>query len=1060
MFTPGYGYWYSESDGGIRNDVNSYDFNGYMMPEAKKSYTFESIFGTKTGSTTGDDIGFSIVYDKDATPKGFITTSGKHFFRNTLFDIYGEGVTTDTHPKRPVQSAWVHNIYGAKAAYVVYTDSPIASGQSETIPEINSQVNLYYIPDINKLGLLTKNDYEQRGTEFVSETHDASGIMNFLKVTVTNSTNYEDGINDIGNNNDMTIKVLVSQYNINTHYFTNSSCIIDGTTGNNELVKYISTLNSSTNGNKPLIKAKTSMKNGILSIDFSAVTEYKDNDNVYILDDEGNRTSTIVSYNEIPYKSKLTINFVDRTYTINGYNNSDSTGVLPSIGNESDTEAFYNSFTQNTKFMYDAYSYENLFIRCLSTSLENKILYVNDNSTKYGFGVWLFDSSTGEYKKSEDLTVQGELQNGSRFTWNDITNKLFYNDGSNVYLVADTYTIGNNIDINNNTISAKGYYYNDDVNVLSFREGENDSENEAIGKYSHAEGYSTTAYGAYSHAEGYLTGATGWGSHAEGLDTKAEGTNSHAEGSGTIASGYISHAEGSVTVAYGTCSHTEGSGTAAYGAYSHAEGILTGATGYASHAEGSGAIGIGAASHAEGISSKAEGQYSHAEGGYTVASGDYSHSEGAGTKSEGDFSHAEGNSSIASGFASHAEGGNRYDNSGTIAINYTTASGEASHAEGGGTKAEGFASHAEGMYTITGATGAHAEGSWTKAYGENSHAEGYLTGATGWASHAEGQGSIASGSYSHAEGYGTIANNNYEHAEGKFNISNINTIHSIGIGTYERDRMNAFEVMQDGKAYLIGAGGYTGTNPQGASTIQDLLNERPLKGDTGPTGPQGPTGPRGADGKDGADGAPGTSGLPIGTVIDWYGTPSYDKVGKDGWVPCGGFCGYSSGAIALSDSQKAEIQKWKTGYGANNITISTKNNEITPGSNYYNYILIESIIVGGNTIPIPNLSNNFVLGAGIPVLSGSIGINPGTVGGEAEVKLTAKQSGLPSHTHSAYITRNMDLSTGSKYPHLNLYENSDSNIPVTVESAGGTDASQAHNNIPPYVALWKLIKVK
>ena len=715
----GYSEWYTEGDD-ILNDINSSDFNGYMMSEAKKSYTFESIFGTKTGNTTGDDIGFSIVNDKDATSRGFKTTSGKHFFRNTLFDIYEDGFTTANKPKRPVQSAWVHNIYGAKSAYVVYTNSPVAYGQSETIPEINSQVNLYYIPDINKLGLLTKNDYEQRGTDTVSETHDASGVINFLKVTVTNSNNYWDGINDIGNNtndNNMTIKVLISQYDIINCYFKNSTCIINGKTGNDELVKYISRLYSDVNGNKPLIKTKTSMKNGILSIDFSAVTEYKDNGNVYILDDGGNQTGEFVSYDEIPYKSNLTIDFNDRKYTIKGYDNNITTYELPTIGNETDTETFYNSFTQNTKFMYDAFSYQNLFIRCLSTSLENKILYVNDNSTKYGFGVWLFDSNIGEYKKSEDLTVQGELQNGSRFAWNDITNKLFYNDGSNVYLVADA------------TIPKVG-----------------------------------------------PQGATG----EKGQD---------------------------------------------------------------------------------GINGK------------------------------------------------------------------------------------------------------------------------------------------------------------------------------------------------DGK--------------QG------------IQGVTGLTGPTGPTGPRGADGKDGTDGAPGTSGLPIGTVIDWYGEPSYDKVGKDGWVPCGEFIIGKSNSNSFSLFYD-EFQNWSNLDPS--ITKDKKTYKVDKTVYGYDYLYVMRI-TKCNNINIPYLSNRFILGAGIKEhseytndadlsSSGSIGISAGDIGGEAEVKLTAEQSGLPSHTHTntstgtittTYNTNGNDYNSTAINPGNASATSSGSimlNTTVTIDKNNAQQASKYHNNMPPYYALWKLIKVK
>jgi hypothetical protein len=88
---------------------------------------------------------------------------------------------------------------------------------------------------------------------------------------------------------------------------------------------------------------------------------------------------------------------------------------------------------------------------------------------------------------------------------------------------------------------------------------------QAIGDYSHAEGYDTIAYGNYSHAEGELTVANAEGAHAEGYSTLADGDFSHTEGYFTTASGDYSHAEGNNTVASGSYSHAEGIGTIASG---------------------------------------------------------------------------------------------------------------------------------------------------------------------------------------------------------------------------------------------------------------------------------------------------------------------------------------------------------------------------------------------------------------------------------------------------------------------------------------------------------------
>ena len=272
--------------------------------------------------------------------------------------------------------------------------------------------------------------------------------------------------------------------------------------------------------------------------------------------------------------------------------------------------------------------------------------------------------------------------------------------------------------------------------------------------------------------------------------------------------------------AAGNYSHAEGQATNASGESSHAEGSYTTASGYHSHAEGRHTTASGTTSHAEGSNANANGDYSHAEGQYTTASGIASHAEGSNTKANGDYSHAEGQETTASGRASHAEGV------------HTTASREYSHAEGNYTTASGVCSHAEGNYTTASNTCSHAEGRYTTASGAYSHAEGSNTKARGANSHAEGTETRAYGYDSHAEGYGTISSNDTEHAEGRYNKSNNqshnygysgNTQHSVGIGTSTADTKNAFEIMQNGNAYLYGVGGYDGTNPSSNNSLQKIF---------------------------------------------------------------------------------------------------------------------------------------------------------------------------------------------------------------------------------------------
>ena len=156
----------------------------------------------------------------------------------------------------------------------------------------------------------------------------------------------------------------------------------------------------------------------------------------------------------------------------------------------------------------------------------------------------------------------------------------------------------------------------------------NGDGNQAIGDFSHAEGYYNISYGNYSHAEGRQTKTTGNYTHAEGNDTTASGDYSHAEGFNTISSGSYSHAEGRNTTSSGLYSHAEGRNTISSGSDSHSEGRNTIAYGLNSHSEGFATTASGVSSHAEGQQTLASGQSSHAEGISTVASGLGQHVQG------------------------------------------------------------------------------------------------------------------------------------------------------------------------------------------------------------------------------------------------------------------------------------------------------------------------------------------------------------------------------------------------------------------------------------------------
>lgn len=107
--------------------------------------------------------------------------------------------------------------------------------------------------------------------------------------------------------------------------------------------------------------------------------------------------------------------------------------------------------------------------------------------------------------------------------------------------------------------------------------------------------------------------------------------------------------------------------------------------------------------------------------------------------------------------------------------------------------------------------------------------------SSGESSIALGLGTTASGDNSHAGGRYTVANNLAEFAAGSYNASKKastafgnagNTHFSLGIGTSNEGRKNAIEVMQNGDLYVIGLGGYDGTNAgsSGVKSFQTYIN--------------------------------------------------------------------------------------------------------------------------------------------------------------------------------------------------------------------------------------------
>lgn len=309
---------------------------------------------------------------------------------------------------------------------------------------------------------------------------------------------------------------------------------------------------------------------------------------------------------------------------------------------------------------------------------------------------------------------------------------------------------------------------------------------------------------------------SGYGSITYGIMNKNAGTTTIVEGMRNAVPDKIhrSHIEGQ----HMTFPDVE------YALDCHVEGQDCNIVGYASicHLEGTSSAVVH--SMRENVGFFEEACACHVEGGGGVAGGAYSHVEGAGCAALNHGAHCEGRGyykNHVTDWKKRTAKDNDYlkDLWKKILFGKTDTSGYTYKFSA----AIGHASHVEGMSNLTPTCSATLEGldEGTTASFVNgaNHAEGAGNLAGAAASHAEGiRNEIGDNAYaSHAEGIKNITQNRAEHASGQYNKSNKatdtfgdsgNTLFSVGCGTSDADRKNAFEVMQDGtcKYYDVDTG--------------------------------------------------------------------------------------------------------------------------------------------------------------------------------------------------------------------------------------------------------------
>ena len=255
----------------------------------------------------------------------------------------------------------------------------------------------------------------------------------------------------------------------------------------------------------------------------------------------------------------------------------------------------------------------------------------------------------------------------------------------------------------------------------------------------------------------------------------------------------------------------------ASGRYASACGYRTRATGPGATTEGSDTEASGFASHSEGVGTYSRGYGSHSEGigtksgtnGYYISAVDYAQNK---LYLTGTYN---GIMPATSSFNNYIE---------SIEIPYIVGD-EVIIIGNDATSIKAHIESVEGNTIIVDKLHDLGQTSSVKYYMYCVYsADLYLYGESelGFGAHAEGGWTKSMGPCSHTSGLHTEARNIAEAAFGKFNRSNEETLHSVGIGHSEEDRRNASETTQDGRHYILGVGGFDGTNRESST---DLANE-------------------------------------------------------------------------------------------------------------------------------------------------------------------------------------------------------------------------------------------
>lgn len=248
----------------------------------------------------------------------------------------------------------------------------------------------------------------------------------------------------------------------------------------------------------------------------------------------------------------------------------------------------------------------------------------------------------------------------------------------------------------------------------------------------------------------------------------------------------------------------------------------------------------------------------------------------------------------------------------------------------------------------------------------------------------------------------------------------------------------AIVISQKSRPFVVwpASGGGT-TGDKGPTGDQGPVGDKGPTGDQGPqgvTGDKGPVGDKGAIGDKGPTGDKGATGdqgasyenAPLGTIQGWS-----RKTLPDGWV--------------MADGATYTQAAFPEGYAVAQAEVGAGNTLWT--------------VIGSN-FTVPNLTDSFIYSRSIA--------NMGGRGGEANHVLTTTE--LPAHQHAPPSTGSTGgfvtaaSGTGAPTPWVVLGSGASLGIGNPIGGAamatGASGGNAGHNNLPPYVAVAQIVKIK